>query len=148
MTPLTGRTSEYCQCNSSYSVGEHLLADMYIDLLANVNSSRSISVRLFSNSLVEATGVLQPTPLCHIAYDTLFFPAGTLGSVNSEKNRRSMSVSMISWASGLASSNSGSPSVGVCSGSASSNSTSVRSWPRLLRFLLAPQKNLSSHASR
>lgn len=104
---------------------EDALADMYIDLLASVRSSRRISVLLLSNSLVEAMGVLQPTPLCHIAYVTLAFPSGTLGSVNSEKKSRSMRVSMISSASGFAFSNSGSCRVGVCSGSASSKMTSV-----------------------
>ncbi|KAH8640796.1 hypothetical protein IG631_03737 [Alternaria alternata] len=133
LTPLTGSTP----------------ADMYMDLLAKVSSRRRISVRLLSNSLVEATGVLQPTPLCHIAYVTLFLPAVTLGRVNSEKKRRSISVSIISSASGLAFSNSGSFSVGVCSGSASSKMTSLRtSWPRRLRFRRAAQKKWSSHVSR
>jgi hypothetical protein len=59
-------------------------ADMYMDLLARVSNKRRISVLLLSNSFVDATGVLQPTPLCHIAYVTLFLPAVTLGSVNSE----------------------------------------------------------------
>jgi len=85
-TPLTGNTP----------------ADMYMDLLARVSSKRRISVLLLSNSLVEATGVLQPTPLCHIAYETLFLPAATFGRVKSEKKSRSISVSMISSASGLA----------------------------------------------
>lgn len=120
-----------------------------MDLLASVNKRRKISVLLLSNSLVEATGVLQPTPLCHIAYVTLFLPAVTLGRVNSEKKSKSMSVSIISSASGFAFSNSGSFSVGVCSGSASSKMTSLRtSWPRRLRFRRAAQKNWSSHVSR
>lgn len=122
---------------------------MYMDLLARVRSRRRISVLLLSNSLVDATGVLQPTPLCQMAYVTLFLPAGTLGRVNSEKKSRSMRVSIISSASGLAFSNSGSFSVGGCSGSASSKSTSVRtSWPRRLRLRRVAQKNWSSHVSR
>jgi hypothetical protein len=44
---------------------------MYMDLLAKVSRRRRISVLLLSYSLVEVIGVLQPTPLCHIAYETL-----------------------------------------------------------------------------
>src|SRR5690348_16007399 len=107
-TPLTGRTAVLRQhCLAVCTCRSDIPADMYMDLLAKASSILSISVRLLSNSFVEATGVLQPTPLCHIAYDTLFLPAGTLGSVNSEKNSRSISVSMISSASGFAFVNSG-----------------------------------------
>jgi hypothetical protein len=126
-------------------------ADMYMDLLASVSSKRKISVLLLSNSFVDAIGVLQPTPLCHIAYVTLFLPAVTLGKVSLEKKSRSISVSIISSASGFAFSNSawGSFSVGVCSGSASSKMISLRnSWPRRLRFRRAAQKNGSSYVLR
>lgn len=142
LTPFTGRTPELRQHHHARLVGTNVPADMYMDLLAKVSNSRRISVLLLSNSLVEATGVLQPTPLCHIAYETLFLPAGTLGSVNSEKKRRSIRVSIISSASGLACSNSGSFSVGVWSGWASSKITSLlTSWPRRLRLRRSAQKN-------
>ena len=84
-----------------------------------------------------------------MAYVTLLFPAGAFGKVKSEKKSKSISASISSSARGFAFSNSGSPSVGVCSGSVSSNITSDRtSCPLRLRFRRAPQKNLSSHASK
>jgi hypothetical protein len=149
LTPFTGRIPVRVSMDEM-SIGQNCApADMYMDLLANVSNSRRISVLLLSNSFVEATGVLQPTPLCHIAYVTLFLPADTFGRVNSEKNSRSIKASIISSASGFAVSNSGSRSVGVCSGSASSKMTSLRTrWPRRLRFRLDAQKNWSSHCSR
>lgn len=50
-----------CRRESAYSQ-----ADIYIALLDNVNSSRIISLRLLSNSLLVPTGLLQPTPLCQM----------------------------------------------------------------------------------
>src|SRR5690349_17370169 len=75
LTPFTGSMAGSCQCNceaDGHSCG--IPDDMYMDLLANASNSRKISVLLLSNSFVEAIGVLQPTPLCHIAYETLFLP--------------------------------------------------------------------------
>lgn len=140
---------------------------MYMLFPTMVSSSLSISILLLSNSLVVATDVLHPTPLCHIAYVTFGFPCCTRGSVSPEKNMRSTSVSTSSSASGLASSNSSSLSLGVlpppspspsasASASASlspspspppSKSTSFATADLRVRFLLAPQKNLSSHGS-
>jgi hypothetical protein len=79
-----------------------MFALVYIALDVRVSSNRNISERLLSNSLLVPTGVLQPTPLCHIAYETLFFPVG--GNVKPPKNNKSMRVSISSSASGLASS--------------------------------------------
>lgn len=42
-----------------------------MDFPVNVSKSLNISMRLFSCSLVDTIAVLHPTPLCHIAYDTL-----------------------------------------------------------------------------
>lgn len=47
------------------------LGDRYMDRPASVSSRRRISQRLLSNSRVVAMLVLQPTPLCHMAYVTL-----------------------------------------------------------------------------
>lgn len=80
--------------------------DMYMLWLVMVSSRRSISLRLLSNSLVVATDVLQPTPLCQMAYDTFGRPLGCLGRVRSEKNSKSTKVSISSSARGLASSKS------------------------------------------
>jgi hypothetical protein len=75
---------------------------------ASVKSSRRISLLLLSYSLVVATAVLQPTPLCQMAYVTFGRPFCCGGMVRSEKNSKSMSVSINSSASGFASSNSSS----------------------------------------
>src|SRR3954452_11905677 len=55
---------------------------MYIDLLIIVSTRRSISQRLLSRSLFVLIDCLQPTPLCQMAYVTLFFAFGNLGRVN------------------------------------------------------------------
>jgi hypothetical protein len=67
LTPFTGRIPAHISTASLPWQINHAPADMYMDLLANVSRRRRISVLLLSNSLVEAIGVLQPTPLCHIA---------------------------------------------------------------------------------
>lgn len=51
-----------------------VLGDIYMLWLVIVMSKRSISLRLLSNSLVVATAVLQPTPLCQMAYVTFERP--------------------------------------------------------------------------
>ncbi len=130
-----------------------------------MSNNRRISHLLLSNSLLVPTGVLQPTPLCHIAKVTLFFPVGGLGRVKSAKKSRSMRVSMSSSARGFASSNSS--STACCLSSPcweSSNRTSpareaflvLSSYVRTngnsasiygeYLFLLAPQKNRSSQS--
>jgi hypothetical protein len=136
--------------------------DMYMLRLVKVNSNRNISVRLLSNSLLVPTGVLHPTPLCQIAYVTLLLLFGALGRVKSAKNSMSISVSINSSASGFTSSNSSPAASNLASSSGdSSNSTSRASAAFLIdcqpssnfqergthrvRFLLTPQKNLSSH---
>lgn len=123
----------------------NMLAVVYMDFDVRVNKSLRISDLLLSNSLLVPTGVLQPTPLCQIAYDTLFFPEAGLGSVKSAKNKRSVSVSMSSSARGLTSSKSSSCACGLSS-SRSSNKTSACKVARLVRFLRTLQKNVSSHS--
>ena len=100
---------------------------MYIDLLVNVSNNRRISVLLLSNSLLVPMEVLQPTPLDQIEYLTLPFSFWGIGKVKSQKNSRSVKVSISSSASGFASSNSSGVSrgSGLSSGCASSNKTSV-----------------------
>lgn len=124
---------------------------MYMLFPTSVSSSLSISILLLSNSLVVATDVLHPTPLCHIAYVTFGFPFCTGGSVSPEKNIKSINVSTNSSASGLASSNSSTLSLGVLPPPSSSSSpppsksTSFATADLRVRFLLVPQKNRSSH---
>ena len=127
-----------------------MLDDMYIDLLDSVRSRRSTSHRLLSRSLLLPMEVLQPTPLCQIAYVTLFFAFGRCGMVKPVQNIRSINVSMTSSASGLASSKSSpAPRSGNwSSGCDSSNSTSPTTCPFLVLFRRTPQKNLSSHSER
>lgn len=122
---------------------------MYILWPARVKRSRKISDRLASYSFVVATAVLQPTPLCHIAYETLDCPSGCGGIVKSEKNKRSTRVSISSSASGFTSSNSSDsgfgPSLSTCD---SSNRTSFAMAALRVRFLLVAQKNCASQAPK
>ena len=132
--------------------------------LVIVKSKRSISVLLLSYPLLVATGVLHPTPLDHIAYVTLFFAFGALGREKSLKNSKSIRVSINSSASGLTSSNSSPAASSFASSSCDSSNNTFRAsdacldhcqlkqifvschkGPYRVRFLLVPQKNLSSH---
>lgn len=127
----------------------NIFALIYIDLDVKVRSSRKISQRLLSNSLLVPTGVLQPTPLCHIAYETLLLPVA--GIVNPPKNKRSMRVSINSSASGLASSYfslGDNPLLCGSDASVSSNSTSGDMEAFLVSFFRGPQNILSSHSCK
>lgn len=138
------------------------VADKYMLWLVRVKSSRSISMRLLSNSLLVPTDVLHPTPLCQIAYETLLLLDGDPGSVKSAKNSMSIRVSISSSASGFTSSNSSPASCSLACSSGDSSNKTFRARDAFLvevstdlllprgetyrvRFLLTPQKKLSSH---
>ena len=94
--------------------------------LVSVKSSLNISVRLLSNSFVVPTEVLHPTPLCHIAYVTLFLVFCGLGNVKSAKNSRSIRVSISSSANGFTSSNSSPAASSFASSSCDSSKSTSR----------------------
>lgn len=81
LTPLIGTISVFDQCPEVSCYSLNIRAGMYSDLLDMVSSSLRTSDRLFSISLLDCMGALQPTPFCQIAYVTFFLDLSTRGMV-------------------------------------------------------------------